>query len=130
MMFRRLQGSATLNERHSSRNGNDQNNTTPRQELSLSSDAKPSGRDNRRQHTASNESSADPAVPKTWRGNLSSSAYQSLLEKHGITEMKRQDIIFELCETEAAFVKSMKFVISNFLAPIKSQGKLSVPLSY
>jgi hypothetical protein len=52
------------------------------------------------------------------------------LEKHGITEMKRQDIIFELCETEAAFVKSMKFVISNFLAPIKSQGKLSVPLSY
>jgi hypothetical protein len=129
-MFSRLQGSATLNERHSSRNGHDQNNIAPRQDLSLLSDAKPSGRDSRRQHTGSNESGADPAVPKTWRGNLSSSAYQSLLEKHGITEMKRQDIIFELCETEAAFVKSMKFVISNFLAPLKSQGKLSVSLSY
>jgi hypothetical protein len=62
---------------------------------------------------------------RTWRRTISSSAYQSLLKKHGIVEMKRQDVIFELCETEAAFVKSMKLVIRLFVDPLRSRGKAS-----
>lgn len=59
---------------------------------------------------------------KTWRRTISSSAYQSLLKRHGIIEMKRQDVIFELCETEAAFVKSMKMVVRIFVEPLRSRG--------
>lgn len=67
--------------------------------------------------------SVETSGVKTWRRTISSSAYQSLLKKHGIIEMKRQDVIFELCETEAAFVKSMKMVIRIFLDPLRSRGK-------
>jgi len=60
---------------------------------------------------------------RTWRRTISNSAYQSLLKKHGIIEMKRQDVIFELCETEAAFVKSMRLVIRLFVDPLRSRGE-------
>jgi hypothetical protein len=59
---------------------------------------------------------------RTWRRTISSSAYQSLLKRHGIIEMKRQDVIFELCETEAAFVKSMRLVVRLFVEPLRSRG--------
>jgi hypothetical protein len=89
--------------------------------------------DPRMPNTKENEVAPSPvpeAIPqmetggvRTWRRTISGSAYQSLLKKHGIVEMKRQDVIFELCETEAAFVKSMKLVIRLFVDPLRSRGK-------
>lgn len=70
-----------------------------------------------------NSLDADLIQSRTWRNTVTGSAYNSLLEKHGIAEMKRQDVIFELCETEITFVKSMKVIQRLFADPLKSQGK-------
>jgi hypothetical protein len=67
--------------------------------------------------------SAESNSPRTWRNTISGSAYRSLLDRHGAAEMKRQDIIFELCETEMAFAKSMKLVLHLFSDPLRIQGK-------
>ena len=67
---------------------------------------------------------------KTWKGTLSVSAYDNLLERHGIIEMKRQDVIWELCETETSFVKSLKTILRLFVQPLRSSvasGELSLP---
>jgi len=57
---------------------------------------------------------------KTWKGTLSVGAYDNLLERHGMVEMKRQDIIWELCETETSFVKSLKTILRLFVQPLRS----------
>ena len=57
---------------------------------------------------------------KTWKGTLSVGAYDNLFERHGMVEMKRQDVIWELCETEMAFVKSLKTILRLFVQPLRS----------
>ena len=57
---------------------------------------------------------------KTWKGTLSVGAYDNLLERHGVVEMKRQDIIWELCDTETSFVKSLKTILRLFVQPLRS----------
>lgn len=59
---------------------------------------------------------------KTWKGTLSVGAYDNLLERHGIIEMKRQDVIWELCETETSFVKSLKMILRLFVQPLRSSA--------
>ncbi|CAG7850600.1 SubName: Full=Uncharacterized protein {ECO:0000313/EMBL:CCA71542.1} [Serendipita indica DSM 11827] len=59
---------------------------------------------------------------KTWRNTISSSAYQALHERYGPLEMKRQDVIFELCETEGEFLKSLKIVQRLFIEPLSVRG--------
>lgn len=76
--------------------------------------------------------SLEPASPThsltpnmTWRSSLSSdSVHQRLLQLQGPAEIKRQEIIWEMCETEQAFVKSMRTVLRLFAIPLKTpQGK-------
>lgn len=57
---------------------------------------------------------------KTWKGTLSVGAFDNLLERHGMVEMKRQDIIWELCDTETSFVKSLKTILRLFVQPLRS----------
>lgn len=61
----------------------------------------------------------------TWRSSLSNDdLYHRILHNHGSTEIKRQEIIWEMCETEQAFVKSMRTVLRLFAIPLKTpQGK-------
>ncbi|KAK4686586.1 hypothetical protein P7C73_g3550, partial [Tremellales sp. Uapishka_1] len=67
-----------------------------------------------------------PTTPtSTWRSSLSSDEiYQRTLATHGPIEIKRQEVIWEMCETEHAFVKSMRTVLRLFAIPLKTpQGK-------
>ena len=67
---------------------------------------------------------------KTWKSTLSVGAYDNLLERHGIIEMKRQDVIWELCETETSFVRSLKTILRLFVQPLRSSvasGELGLP---
>lgn len=72
---------------------------------------------------------ASPSQPTTptlnWRSSLSSDdIYVRVLQSAGASEIKRQEIIWEMCETEQAFVKSMKTVLRLFAIPLKTpQGK-------
>ncbi|KAK8846782.1 hypothetical protein IAR55_005870 [Kwoniella newhampshirensis] len=67
-----------------------------------------------------------PATPtSTWRSSLSSDAtYSRLMQTQGPIEVKRQEIIWEMCETEHAFIKSMRTVLRLFAIPLKTpQGE-------
>lgn len=62
----------------------------------------------------------------TWRASLSSEhVYQALLNQPGgAAEVKRQEVLWELCETEQTFVKSMRTVLRLFAIPLKTpQGQ-------
>lgn len=67
--------------------------------------------------------SASPTA--TWRSSLSSDdVYHRVMGLHGKLEVKRQEVMWEMCETEQAFVKSMRTVLRLFAIPLKTpQGK-------
>ncbi|TFY76998.1 hypothetical protein EWM64_g7014 [Hericium alpestre] len=59
---------------------------------------------------------------RTWRSTLPPSAYQSLLERYGETEMQRQQAIWELYESERTFVRRLRTIIHLFIRPLRVQG--------
>ncbi|ODN75428.1 hypothetical protein L202_06579 [Cryptococcus amylolentus CBS 6039] len=69
--------------------------------------------------------STAPSADKTWRSTLASeSTFTSVLNTHGAAEVKRQEIMWEMCETEKGFVDSMKMVMRLFASPLKTpQGR-------
>ncbi|WVQ97874.1 hypothetical protein IAU59_004990 [Kwoniella sp. CBS 9459] len=72
---------------------------------------------------------ASPVLPvtptSTWRSSLATDdTYSRLMQTHGPMEVKRQEIIWEMCETEHAFIKSMRTVLRLFATPLKTpQGR-------
>ncbi|WRT64972.1 uncharacterized protein IL334_001913 [Kwoniella shivajii] len=67
-----------------------------------------------------------PATPtSTWRSSLSNDEiYTRLLQTCGPMEVKRQEVIWEMCETEHAFINSMRTVLRLFATPLKTpQGR-------
>lgn len=68
---------------------------------------------------------APPTPETTWRSSLSSDGiFYRLLETRGQDEIKRQEVMWEMCETELAFLKSMRNVLRLFATPLKTpQGK-------
>ncbi|THH18555.1 hypothetical protein EW146_g2465 [Bondarzewia mesenterica] len=58
---------------------------------------------------------------RTWRSTLPASAYRSLLERYGETEMNRQEIIWDICESEQAFIKRLRTVVDLFIRPLRLQ---------
>jgi hypothetical protein len=71
-------------------------------------------------------STIGPTTPETtWRSSLPSDAiFYRLLEARGPDEIKRQEVMWEMCETEVTFLKSMRNVLRLFATPLKTpQGK-------
>nr|XP_018265696.1 uncharacterized protein I303_02068 [Kwoniella dejecticola CBS 10117]OBR87854.1 hypothetical protein I303_02068 [Kwoniella dejecticola CBS 10117] len=72
---------------------------------------------------------ASPTLPttptSTWRSSLvNDEIYNSLMQNYGPAEVKRQEIIWEMCETEHTFIKSVRTVLRLFATPLKTpQGK-------
>lgn len=65
--------------------------------------------------------STAPAAGKTWRYTLPSEAiYHQVVNEMGNDEVKRQEIVWEMCETEQGFVDSMKMVMKLFASPLKT----------
>lgn len=66
-----------------------------------------------------------PNVTSTWRSSLTDDEqFQRLLARQDKLEIKRQEIMWEMCETEQAFVKSMRTVLRLFAIPLKTpQGR-------
>ena len=65
----------------------------------------------------------EPNPLRTWRSTLPAGAFDSLSERHGTLEMRRQEIIWELCETELAFVKSLRLILRLFVQPLRHEDK-------
>ncbi|KAI0289009.1 Dbl homology domain-containing protein, partial [Russula brevipes] len=61
----------------------------------------------------------------TWLSTISSSAYHSLLDRYGEVEIKRQQIIWDLCETERAFVRQLQTFVRLFICPLRMKDSVT-----
>lgn len=59
---------------------------------------------------------------KTWRSDIPPSVYHTLLEQYGEVEIHRQEVIWELCETECMFVNHLHGVVRLFVRPLRAQN--------
>lgn len=66
-------------------------------------------------------------TPKTWKSTLPVDALRSLLEKYGAIEMRRQEVIWELCNTEQEFVESLRTVLRLFVQPLRTKDGKWIP---
>ena len=62
---------------------------------------------------------------RTWLSTISSSAYHSLLDRYGEVEIKRQQIIWDLCETERTFVKRLQTFVRLFIRPLRMKDSVT-----
>jgi hypothetical protein len=62
---------------------------------------------------------------RTWLSTISSSAYHSLLDRYGEVEIKRQQIIWDLCETERAFVRRLQTFKQLFIRPLRMKDSVT-----
>ncbi|MBW0487942.1 hypothetical protein O181_027657 [Austropuccinia psidii MF-1] len=56
----------------------------------------------------------------TWKSSTPKNIYEKLSKLYGSLEMQRQEIIWELCETESALVIDLKKVIEIFAFPLRT----------
>lgn len=61
-----------------------------------------------------------PTVQKTFRSSMPDRDYQALQNRYGKAELKRQEIIWELCDTEESFVNGLRGVIRVFMQPLRT----------
>lgn len=59
--------------------------------------------------------------PPNWRSTISSPIYHSFARLYGETEMQRQEVIFEICRTEALYVQRLRAVLRLFIRPLRAQ---------
>lgn len=61
---------------------------------------------------------------RTWRATIPENIYDQISRIHSADELLRQEVIFELCQTEESFVNGLKGVVKLFSEPLRtSQGK-------
>lgn len=64
-------------------------------------------------------STATPMAIINWRHSISDHEYQIILENWGPTEIHRQQLIWELSQTETAFLDSVTLISDFFINPLK-----------
>lgn len=62
-------------------------------------------------------------TPLTWRETLTEDAYQALIAHYDIFEMRRQEVIWELCRSEEECVDLLQLILKLFIRPLRSGGE-------
>ncbi|KAI9464387.1 hypothetical protein F5148DRAFT_1285886 [Russula earlei] len=62
---------------------------------------------------------------RTWLSTISSSAYHSLRDRYGEVEIKRQQIIWDLCESERSFVRRLQTFVRLFIRPLRMKDSVT-----
>lgn len=62
----------------------------------------------------------EPPSHSSWRSTLAVEKYEQLLEQWGPKEMHRQEVIWELCETERSFVQALCSIQRVFALPLRT----------
>ncbi|KAA1070971.1 hypothetical protein PGTUg99_014917 [Puccinia graminis f. sp. tritici] len=62
----------------------------------------------------------------TWRSLVSPDEFLRLEQRFGAVEMKRQELIWELCRTELGYVDSLKMIITTFFQPLKKTQPITL----
>jgi hypothetical protein len=66
--------------------------------------------------------------PLTWRASLLPEQYESLHQRYGHQELQRQEVIWDLCQSEHSFVQSLRVVLRLFVQPLRTtHGTLWIP---
>jgi hypothetical protein len=78
-----------------------------------------------RQRRGERNSQASDAEQRSWLSTVSSSGYHSLLDRYGEVEIKRQQIIWDLCETERAFVRRLQTFVHLFICPLRMKDSVT-----
>ncbi|KAK4699527.1 hypothetical protein P7C70_g6732, partial [Phenoliferia sp. Uapishka_3] len=63
---------------------------------------------------------SSPFTTRTWRSTVPTRDYESLLAQYGRLELRRQEVIWELCETERSFVTGLRGVTRVFSVPLRT----------
>lgn len=71
---------------------------------------------------ANGSSTPAPMEIINWRTTISDQEYRKILEEWGPTEIRRQQLIWELCQTEIAFLDNLTLVSDLFTSPLKYDG--------
>ncbi|PLW22367.1 hypothetical protein PCASD_15900 [Puccinia coronata f. sp. avenae] len=66
---------------------------------------------------------ATPMSIINWRTAISDREYRHILETWGSTEVHRQQLIWELCQTETAFLDSLNVVLDLFISPLMDESQ-------
>ena len=69
------------------------------------------------------QSSGGHNLKSSWRKTLSHSAYVALLDRYGDVEMRRQEAIWQLCETEQTFLKILRMTLKVFVQPLVGKNR-------
>jgi hypothetical protein len=78
-------------------------------------------KDRHREGTIQGPLSFSP-IPSTWRETLTEDAFNSLLARYDLFEMRRQEVIWDLCQSEVEFVQSLQVVLRLFVQPLRSEN--------
>ena len=70
-------------------------------------------------------SQASGSEQRTWLSTISSSVYHSLQDRYGEVEMERQQIIWDLCETERIFVRRLRTFVRLFICPLRMKDSVT-----
>ncbi|KNZ47771.1 hypothetical protein VP01_615g2 [Puccinia sorghi] len=65
--------------------------------------------------------STTPMEIINWRTTISEREYRHILETWGSIEVHRQQLIWELCQTETAFLDSLAMVLDLFIDPLRDE---------
>ena len=80
---------------------------------------------NQRPRRDERNSQASDSEQRTWLSTVPSSAYHSLLDRYGEAEIKRQQVIWDLCETERAFVRRLQTFVRLFICPLRMKDSVT-----
>ncbi|GAA5942911.1 uncharacterized protein JCM15063_006155 [Sporobolomyces koalae] len=72
--------------------------------------------------TPSTPLTQSPFQGRTWRSTLGLDDFEDLAHELGAMEMRRQEVIWELCETERSFVNGLRGVIQVFTLPLRTRA--------
>ena len=78
------------------------------------------GEKRRSQELANHRSPVFDPLPD-WKSTIPPSVYNYLTHLYDEAEMQRQEVIFEICHTEALFVQRLRTVLRLFIRPLRAQ---------
>ncbi|KAH7102466.1 hypothetical protein BKA62DRAFT_769627 [Auriculariales sp. MPI-PUGE-AT-0066] len=69
----------------------------------------------------------NPGSNRSWKSTITPAAFRSLVSRHGNVEMHRQEAIWNLCESEQAFLQDIRLILQTFVQPLRTQDKKWLP---
>ena len=79
------------------------------------------GEDKRRSLEPADLQSSAPSARPSWRSTIPPPVYDSFTRLYGEVEMQRQELIFEISQTETLFVQRLRTVLRLFIRPLRAQ---------